>query len=326
MFRFIFLATLLLDAAGSEAGGAGAGASGGASGGSGTGTGSSSSSAGTSGGGSGTGSNGQNAPSGTNDGQGQGQNNGQGAGTQDPNASDPAYGNWKLMRESLQNERTTRAGLETQLQTYNTVKTAQQTLATQLGFTKEDFDAAWKADPIKTAMAIAEAQAEAQRTGQSGRGDDKPDLDKMVRDAVSKATKPANDFVNTQMAEAAMTKYNTTVTEAITADPIFKAAPPEVHQLAKDYLEEYFAGQPDILLAMKTKGDFSSVKEAVSYISGRLHTAFQSWLKHSNSTGGFGGDRQGQGNGGQGMGNGQGKRPSLDDIINDPSVLGSQYK
>ena len=134
------------------------------------------------------------------------------------------------------------------------------------------------------------------------------------------------EFVNNQMTEAAMTKYDTTLNDSITADPILASAPNEIKEIVKDYLGEYFASQPEIMLGFKQKGDFAPVKEAVTYIAGRLQAGFTAWLKVNNQTGGFQG-RQQQGQQGQGNGQGQGnKRPTLDDIINDPSVLGGQYE
>ena len=259
-----------------------------------------------------------------------GQGQGQGQQQSDPNVNDPAYGNWKELRTQRDQYRTQAAEHAAQLETWNRISTEASQTALELGYTAEDFATAFKQNPTRTLQILAQEQA--QRQSQRGQGrqqqgqqDGQPDLEELVRSRVDSATKPVTEFVNQQMTEAAMTKYETSLTENITADPVLKGAPPEVHEIVKDYLGEYFASQPDILLGFKQKGDFTPVKEAVTYIAGRLQTAFTAWLNKNNSTGGFQGRQQGAGQGQQGVQRPNGK-VSLDDIINDPSVLGEQYR
>jgi hypothetical protein len=317
MFRLVFLTVLLMDAAGSEAGG-------GAGSGAGTGSQGSGSTSVTPPSTAGTGSNNQNTPSGTNNGT---QNTGSQQQT-DPNESDPAFGNWKALRDQATGYRTRVSELEGQTQTWTQIQTKASTLATTLGYTPEDFQAAFKADPMKTLAVLAQEEATRQgRQGQDGNGrrqEDGQDLDGKIKKMVENATKPANEFVNRQMSEAAMVKYETALTENITADPILKNAPPEVHDIVKEYLGEFFSTQPEVLLGFKMKGDYTPVKEAVTYIAGRLQGAFSAWLKANNQTGGF---QQGNGTGQQGSQQGRtNAKVTLDQIIDDPSVLGSQYK
>lgn len=236
----------------------------------------------------------------------------------DPNASDPAYGNWKQMRENLDAARTRATALETQQASFTKVQTSAQTLATTLGYTAEDFQSAFDADPIGTIAILKQEEAErgVRQTPANGQQTTEQQLAEMVR----KATAPVTEQVNRQVTEAAMQKYETNLTETIGLDPVLKNAPPEVHDIVRDYVGEYLSSQPAILLAMKQKGDYSAVKEAVTYVAGRLNTAFTKWLAHSN----------GQGNATNGQPATPGVRQpgkfNLDDIINDPSVLGSQYK
>jgi hypothetical protein len=325
MHRLIFLAMLLMDAAGGEAGGNAGSGAGVGSGSQNSGNGSSSVTPTST---SGQGSNSQNTPSGTNNGT---QNNGSQQ-QPDPNESDPAYGNWKALRDQANTYRTRATELENQNQTWTQVQTRASTLATTLGYTAEDFQAAFKADPMKTLAVLAQEEAnrqgrhgqEGDRNNQNGNQNGTPDINRQIKDMVEQATKPANEFVNRQISEAAMAKYETSLTEHIGADPILKNAPPEVHSIVKEYLGEFFSTQPDILLGFKQKGDFTPVKEAVTYIAGRLQGAFTAWLKANNQTGGF---QQNTGTGQQGAGRPNGAaKVTLDDIINDPSVLGSQYK
>lgn len=242
-----------------------------------------------------------------------------------PDPSDPAYGNWKALRDTLQNERTRAAGLETQLQTFTQLRTGAQTLAKTLGYDDADFTEAFNADPAGTILILRQEEAAARQSGQrggqqQGQQGNQQDLQDQIRDLVRKETAPVTAQVNQQITEAAMVKYEQNLTTAITADPVLKNAPPEVHDIVKDYLGEYFASQPQVLLAMKTKGDFSAIPEAVKYISGRLNTAFAKWLAHNNA-----GGRPSQTSPALQRPNG-GAKITLDDIINDPAVLGAQYK
>lgn len=242
-----------------------------------------------------------------------------------PDPIDNGQQNWKALRDTLTNERTRAAGLETQLQTYTTLRTGASTIATQLGYSEADFQEAFNADPVGTITILRQEQAAARSQGQQGNGQQgqqgsQPDLQQQIRDMVKQETAPVTQQVNQQITEAAYTKYETNLAAAITADPVLQNAPPEVHDIVKDYLEEYFASQPQVLLAMKMKGDFSAVPEAVKYISGRLNTAFTKWLAHNNT-----GGRPSTGPAATPTRQGGGKL-TLDDIINDPGVLGAQYK
>lgn len=238
---------------------------------------------------------------------------------QDPNSSDPAYGNWKALRDQHNAAKTRVTELEGQVGSFTKLQTSAQTIATSLGYTVEDFAEAFAADPIKTIALLQQQQAEAAaRQGQQQQQGDKSIQD-LVKEAVEAQTKPVSEFVNTRMTETAMAKYESTLGDAIKADAIISTAPAEVQELVKDYLGEYFASQPEVLAAMKTKGDYSAVQPALAYISGRLHTAFTKWLSSTNGASQTGAQQTAV------QANRSGRRPSLDDIIADPGVLGSQY-
>lgn len=235
------------------------------------------------------------------------------ASTNDPNSTDPAYGNWKALRDQRDSVQAQLQQAQTQVQQWQTISTEAQTLATNLGYTAEDFAQAFQADPIKTLQILREQQAQGESTHT-------PDPTS-IQDLIRKEMAPVNEVINKQMTEAAMVKYNTSVTEAIKSDPLVKDAPAPVQELVKDYLDEYFAAQPEIVKAMKFKGDYAAIKDATTYITGRLHGAFSEWLKSRNAPP--------SGESAASINNNpapRGTRPTLDQIINDPSVLGDQYR
>ncbi len=234
----------------------------------------------------------------------------------DPNINDPAYGNWKAMRDRQQALQADLQTAQSQLQQWQGLTTEATTLATKLGYDQADFEAAFKQDPIRTLQILRE---EANR--QPGQQDPNRQDPNTIQDLIRREMEPINSVVNQQITEAAMTKYNTAVTDSLKADPILKDAPESVHSMVRDYLDEYLAAQPQIVQAMKFKGDYSAIKEATTFLAGRLHTAFTDWVNSRNG----GGQQQPSFSTNRSPAP-TGKRPTLDEIINDPSVLGAQYK
>ena len=231
-------------------------------------------------------------------------------------ADDLQDGNWRELRSRYEAQKAEIATLKANSNPAATAAvTKAQTMAKTLGYTDADFNEAFLADPVKTMQILAEESA-AQAAGNRQQPQNQ-DLAKQIEDAINAKLTPFQEAQNRQATEAAMVKYEQTLSTLVSADPILKEAPQEVVDVVKDYLGEYFSTQPQILLAMKTKGDFSAMDEAVKFTSGRLHGAFKAWLAKTN---------------GQPSGNQSAQRPNgaakltLDDIINDPGVLGSQYK
>lgn len=233
-----------------------------------------------------------------------------------PDPADPADGNWREMRQRYDQQKAQIAELTSRSASLTSVHTKATEMARTLGYTDADFTAAFSADPIGTLNILSE---ESRAKSVAPSNDNQPtNLAEQIRAEAQRQIAPVNDIVNRQVTEAAMVKYNSSVDTAMTADPILKDAPAEVQSLVKDYLEEYFSTQPNILLAMKTKGDYTAVPDALKFIGGRLHGAFKSWLTKTNPP-----SPGGQPNPGTPA---SGGKFSLDDIINDPGVLGSQYK
>lgn len=230
----------------------------------------------------------------------------------DPNVNDPAYGNWKALRDQRDQVQLQLNQAQAQVQQWQAISTEAQTLATRFGYSAEDFQQAFAADPIKTLQILRQQSGNGQQPTTQQSTD--PNT---IQDLIRKEMEPVTSVVNQQITEAAMTKYTTAVADSIKVDPILKDAPAPVHELVKDYIDEYLASQPNIVNAMKFKGDYSSVKDAVTYISGRLHGAFSEWLKTRSASPATTTSTSPAPTG---------QRPTLDQIINDPSVLGDAYR
>jgi hypothetical protein len=189
-------------------------------------------------------------------------------------------------------------------------------MAKDLGYTDADFSEAFTADPVKTLQILAEEHAARQSAEPQGQQPQGTDLSKQIQDAIDAKLGPVQAFQNRQATDVAMQKYETTVSDLCKADPILKDAPDEIVSIVKDYLGEYFSTQPAILQAMKQSHDFSAVPEALKFVVGRLHSGFKAWLAKSGGAPPPAASAAARPNG----------KFTLDQIIDDPGVLGDNYK
>jgi hypothetical protein len=238
-------------------------------------------------------------------------------GLQQPQADDLQDGNWRELRQRYEQQKAQIAQLTSQSTAVAQVASHAQGLAKQLGYTDQDFAEAFSSNPIRTLEILQQEAADQQQS--QPQSPQTPDLAQQLEAMVKAKLDPIADFQNRQATEVAMGKYESTLDSTIKADPILSQAPDEIVSIVKDYLGEYFSTQPEILLAMKQKGDFSMVSDSVKFVAGRLHAGFKAWLAKSNG----GGPSLGQQSPASGKPNG---RPTLDQIIADPGILGSQYK
>lgn len=243
-----------------------------------------------------------------------------------PGETEIADGNWKQLRTKYDDRGNKITELTPRAEAFAKIETAASGMATDLGFSAEEFREAFDADPVATVAYLKGEAAKRAATGRQGDGngqDGQGDIEDRLSELVNDRLKPVTEHVNRQQTEAAMSRYSTELTTAISANSLIKDAPAEVHELVKDYVGEFFASQPGILTAMKTKGDFTAVKETIDFVAGRLQTVFTKWLAQEQAKGG----RGAQAGGNQGTGNtGTKKGFTLDDIIDNPAVLGDQYK
>lgn len=237
--------------------------------------------------------------------------------SQTPTQDDLQDGNWRELRSRYEAQKAEIATLKANSNPAAAAAITQaQSMAKTLGYQDADFMEAFTKDPVRTMQILAEESASRQNqpNPQDGQA---PDLNKQIEDAINAKLSPFQEVQNRQATEAAMVKYEQNFTQFVSSDPILKDAPQEVVDVVKDYLGEYFSTQPQILIAMKTKGDFTAMNEAIKFTSGRLHSAFKSWLAKTNGSP--------TSSNGSPAPRAPGKL-TLDQIINDPGVLGDQYK
>lgn len=235
-------------------------------------------------------------------------------------ADDFQDGDWRTMRTRYDSQKAEIATLKSQSGSYTKVHSQAQGMAKTLGYTDQDFTDAFSTDPVKTLSLLSQEMSERQSTTQAPSGQpSSQDLAAQIAAETQRQIAPINSIVNRQVTEAAMTRYNQTVDGLLTANPVLKDAPPEVTSIVKDYLGEYFSTQPSILLAMKEKGDFSMVPDAVTLVANRLHAAFRSWASKTQPP------QPGGAPPANGLPSGN-KKFSLDDFIERPEVLGDRYK
>lgn len=246
--------------------------------------------------------------------------------TQTPTPDDIVDGDWRTMRTRYTEQKNQIAQLTAQSASLSKVHSQAKEMAVSLGYTDQDFTDAFATDPIRTLELLGQEtreRAASQPRGQQpapGSTIQPGDLAAQIAAEAQRQIAPINNIVNRQITEAAMTRYNQTLDQHISADPILKDAPPEITSIVKDYLGEYFSSQPAILLAMKEKGDFSAVPDALKFVSNRLHSGFKAWLAKSAPP------QPGGAPPVNGLPAPGGKKPTLDDFINSPELLGDRYK
>ena len=255
-----------------------------------------------------------------------------------PPVDDIQQGNWQQLRAKYDAAQARAKALDafgvpedrigTVATQYKAIMTTVNTLGKELGYEDADLAEAFATDPVKTLSLLqqekAEAEAEAARANATQRpGESNEDFMARVRDMVRKEMEPATKHINQQITDAVMAKVDTTF------DAAFKAAlpdaPAEVRSLIEDYVYESLQHSKDNVAAMRNNGDFSSVETQVQFVAGRLKDVFAKWVAHEQTRTQNGRPRVGDSSTGTTQQQ-NGKRPSLDDMINDPGLINAKYR
>lgn len=207
---------------------------------------------------------------------------------------------------------------------FRAVTTEIQTLGAELGYTPDELKAAIDADPVFALSELRKAKAEAAPPPPPKPGESQVDYDKRIADEVAKQTKPYTEHINRQISDAVEAKIHTEFTRVY--DAVLPNTPPEVRGLVQDYVEEYLASPAakNQIIAMKARGDYSSVETVVTTVAARLKDVFTKWTaaeqtrtgRGTPSTPGAPSPTAPNANG----------RFTLDQIIENPGVLGPQYQ
>lgn len=247
----------------------------------------------------------------------------------------PEDGNWKAMRDRLTaaEQKTALLGtlddfneadLPAAWKQYRTMTTEIATLGRELNYTPEEIKAAMEADPVFALSVLRAEKDKAAPPPPPKPGESQVDYDKRIADEVAKQTKPYTEHINRQISDAVEAKIHTEFTRVY--DSVLPNTPPEVRGLVNDYVEEYLASPAakNQIIAMKARGDYSAVETVVTTVAARLKDVFTKWTAHETSRTGRGTPST-PGAHSPTAPNANG-RFTLDQIINDPGVLGPQYK
>lgn len=249
-------------------------------------------------------------------------------------ADDLQAGNWKAMRERLNTAEQKAALLsniegldEAQLpvawKQYTAMTTELRSLGAELGYTDAELKEAIDADPVHALSVLRGEKTRVAATQTPKPGESRIDYEARIRDEVAKQTKPFTEHINKQLSDAVQAKIGEEFTKSFEA--ALPNTPPEVKSLVQDYLEGYLASPEarNHLVAMKARGDYSAVDSVVKTVAGRLQDVFTKWVAHETTRTGGRSAALPTTPGAQGSTR---RGPTLDEIINDPGVLGEQYR
>lgn len=256
-----------------------------------------------------------------------------------PAADDLQDGNWKQLRENLTAaqskaalldslEGVTDADLPVAWKQFTAMRTEATTLGKALGYTDAELKEAIDADPVYALHQLRQAKADADAAARVTQkpGETQVDYEKRIQEEVAKQTKPFTDHINKQLSDAVQTRIGEEITKAY--DVVLPNTPTEVRELVTDYVEEYIIHNPNLIVAMKARGDYKSVEEAVRVVAGRLQSVFTKWVAHETTrTGGrtSTGSPTAPNTVQQGKGTGPNGRVTLDDMIENPELIGAAY-
>ena len=199
------------------------------------------------------------------------------------------------------------ADLQRGYEAANRIYTELSTLGTAQGYPQEQIDEAFDKDPVGT---LAFLRAEAAKAGKGDGAPPKPeDIQRLIDQRVTDATKPLTEWHNEQLTTAANQRFESEYNKLFDAD--YKDAPPEFRQALYDVTSELIKYDQEALVALKTKGNTAAVAkyfaEGKKFMT-QVYTAMNA-MEQKRIAGG-GGPRGPVPPGGPAR-----KGPSLDDII-----------
>lgn len=255
-------------------------------------------------------------------------------GTTPPSGTEIQDGDWRELRNRYTEAKAKaekfdalgmpEADLTSATTTYTKIHIEASTLAKALGYDDADFKDAFASDPVKTLQLLRAEKAQAPAaTPPPKPNESQADYDKRIVDEVAKQTKPFTEHINKQISDAVEARYGTEFTT--TFDTALPNTPDSVRTLVRDYVDEHVMSNNSILVAMKARGDYTGVQEAVKLVAGRLTQVFKDWnaAEMARTTGG----RQTSARTSPvASGTTSARRPTIDEIIEDPGLIGDQYR
>lgn len=194
-------------------------------------------------------------------------------------------------------------------------------LAEELQFEAQEFREAFNEDPLGTLDFLRKA---AQEKAPALQG--QPDLNRLVKEAVGKELGPIREQENIRRTDAANAVFDQEVHNLAAAE--FKAAGIDIGavdsgemELITNAVSEIFKYDEEGMTALKMEGKTASIKKAFTEARTMLDKYYLARQKRENSKLGL----TGQQRSGQADRKGGKKRPTLDEIIDNPAVLGQKY-
>lgn len=190
------------------------------------------------------------------------------------------------------------------------LRTEAMTLGKQLGYSEQEIAEAFASNPRKLLSFLDRKAAE---TGgrRPNAGDPKQELARMV----DEKTKPFTDFVNRQQTERAMSKFEGEF-DRIHKEAFPQGVPEEVEGLIYEGVSMLFMSNPTALEALKKEGKTGEIAQIYTKVKDTIQAAFVKW--QAAQSGGAppppGGDQ-----------NKGGKRPTLDEMIDNPALINKRY-
>jgi hypothetical protein len=196
----------------------------------------------------------------------------------------------------------------------------------QLGYPDAEIIEALQEDPVATLDFLRNEFAQRQQ-GRQEQHDPNANLQELVESRVQEALAPINERENTRMTSEANSVFERTAyqmaTEMYKQEGLDVAnVPPDEMELLLSATSEILKYDEDALRALKYEGKTAPIQKAFTEAKTMLDKYY---IARS--------QRSGQAVGGGRAPNGQfqpaqpgGKRPTLDEMINDPSVINAKYR
>ena len=191
-------------------------------------------------------------------------------------------------------------------------------LGRALGYSEESIQAAFADNPLETLSFLKQQFTQSQGAEQNL--SDPRQLRSLVERVVNEQTRPVTEHINGQIAERGVATFNQTFDAAFD-----KAYPPDKHQgfpevvkkLLKDATTEMMKYDPQALHRLKTEGRTADIErffESARAMVMNALIAYSGWEAKRSGMPGPGNVVPGK------------KKFTLDDIIDDPSVIGAKYR
>lgn len=213
-----------------------------------------------------------------------------------------------------------------QITSYQTVyqRTYEQvaSIGRQLGYPDDELSEALQADPVATLDYLRREFAAAQQGRE--RANPEADLQARISQGIEEAMTPLNEWHNEQLTTNANSTFDREAYRL--AGELFQKEGVDIKSISPDELDaimfatsEYLKYDEEALRALKYEGKTAAIAKSFNEAIKGLDAYYMARSKRSSAMPA----RSNQGQPQPGQPNG--KKPSLDDIINDPGILGKQY-